>query len=481
MKLLRIWNVSNRGKIKNDTRGSKNKDLVDDKCECKNNKINIVEENKKGVQTVQVEVVEKNEGNNDFKIFIGRRSTTGELVFYDPKREGSKLSNMNIMITGSSGKGKTQLLKSMIIQGRKKGANYLIFDFKNDFGDDEFLIGADLEYVDLEFKSLPYNPLIPPKKNNMGKKFINIGAHVYEIAGVFKDVYKLGPQQEAALKDVLREIYKKHGFNVNSKNIEFNNDLQFPILDEVGDLIKEKDIKAYNRLEPVFNYGLFSNESRQIALSDILSKSYVLSLNSITNDEIKRAISKLIVVSAHQYLNTLEHSEKIKNVFVFDEAHRFLKEPRLNTLIRECRAYGLAIWLSSQYPKDYIKEISGNLETKIVHGNDNSDENVNAIKEVTGFDGPTEKIINLGLFDSIVVNGQYNKAFVETLSYPHALILLEILKNGSIDSDSIIAGVRVEMKNELLMHLEKMEFISLSINNRYILTESGELVVKYFL
>lgn len=393
------------------------------------------------------------------KITIGKGILDEEDILYDPKRVGDPLSNMNIMITGSSGKGKSQLLKSMIIEQRKQGTNFLIFDFKNDFGDKEFLEMANLKNVNLEFKGLPYNPLIPPIKEDDGVKLINVGEHILALAGVFKQVYKLGSQQEVALKNSFRKIYKENGINPRLNEIDENEIISYPVIDDIADILEESDEKAYSRLDTLFNYGLFRSKSRDISLVELLNDSYVFNLSSISNDEVKNTIAKIIVVSAHQYINTLPHSPNdIKNVFVFDEAHRFLGEPSLTKLARECRAYGLAIWLSSQYPSDYPEEIRGCLETKIIHGNGDDAEKIKDIKKLINYDGDDNNLAKLGLFQAIFNNTHYSKKFINTIAFPHLLLLNEIDAKGNLRINDIESIDKVR-REEVINYLVKLDLI----------------------
>ena len=395
----------------------------------------------------------------DYSAIIGKEITIGDIVAYDPKRLGNPLSNMNVMITGSSGKGKTQLLKSMIIQQRKKGTNLMVFDFKNDFGDKEFLEMGNLKYINLEFKGLPYNPLIPPLKVDDGVKLMNVGEHILAICGVFKQVYKLGPQQEASLKNSFRGIYKENGINPRINEVSEDSPILYPIIDDIADILEESDDKAYSRMDTLFNYGLFRASSRNVSLVELLNDSYVFNLSSISNDEVKNAIAKIIVVSTHQYMNTLPHSPNdIKNIFVFDEAHRFLGEPSLEKLARECRAYGMAIWLSSQYPTDYPDEISGCLETKIIHGNGDDEEKIKAIKRLINYDGDSQNLSKLGLFQAVFNNPHYSKKFINTLGFPHLLLLKEIEEKGSVTKDQI-ESIEEVRKDEVISYLLKLQLI----------------------
>lgn len=454
-------------KVNNSKEESKNDILNQD-----NKEINSYDKSENEDKTLYANKLFSNQKSNDYSVVIGKEISGDETIIYDPKRSGNPLSNMNVMITGSSGKGKTQLLKSMIVQQRKRGTNLLVFDFKNDFSDKEFLEMAKMKCINLEFKGLPYNPLIPPVKEDDGVKMMNIGEHILALSGVFKQVYKLGAQQEASLKNAFRKIYKENGINPRLNEVKESDKLYYPIIDDIADILEEDDDKAYSRLDTLFNYGLFRSDTRDVSLVELLNDSYVFNLSSISNDEVKNAIAKIIVVSTHQYMNTLPHAPNdIKNIFVFDEAHRFLGEPSLEKLARECRAYGMAIWLSSQYPSDYPDEIRGCLETKIIHGNGDDEEKIKAIKKLVNYDGDDRDISKLGLFQAIFSNTHYNKKFINTIGFPHMLLMNELNEKRYLNINEIksIENVR---KEEVIKYLLNLNLINLEEDT---ITESKQI------
>jgi DNA helicase HerA-like ATPase len=403
------------------------------------------------------------------KALIGRTVTASkELVFYDPKRENQNLANMNMMITGSSGKGKTQLLKSLVLQKREQGVNFIIFDYKNDFSNDEnFIKDGGFEYVNLERKGLPYNPLIPPVKTDNNEKYWNVQSHIFSIDGVLSKVYGLKEQQASSLRQSIRSMFTDNGVPLG-RDEDFSEEIKFPNLDSLDEYLKKENQMAYNRMEPIFSLGLFGDEYKNSSLMNLLKGSYIFNLSSIEHDVVKNAITKMVIINAHQFLNSLPHTQELRNVFVFDEAHRILNEDRILSLVRECRAYGLGVWLSSQYTSDYPEEITGSLETKIIHGNGNEADKIKDIKKTTGFSGSDEIVANLDLFDAIVCNSHYPNKLIKTISYPHMLII-RALKSGGISMNDDIIGVENSRKIEMINHLieiniiyEKDGFISLT-------------------
>ena len=53
-------------------------------------------------------------------------------------------------------------------------------------------------------------------------------------------------------------------------------------------------------------------------------------------------------------------SEKIRNVIVVDEAHKVANSQPIQTLIKEIRKFGGAVWLSSQEPSDFDDSVWAN-------------------------------------------------------------------------------------------------------------------------
>lgn len=365
----------------------------------------------------------------------------GHPVYYDPQKKGSLVENYNIMITGSSGKGKTQLVKTLVSEVRRQRKKVVMLDFKNDYSPDAgFLREAGMNVKHIYFKGLPYNPLIPSPIEDPTSpdrsQVINISQHIAGITSILGKCFQLGAQQQASLKDVIRECFKDN--NIPTSGMVKNSDsFIYPDFNDVGIKLKAQNPLAYNRLDPLFDLGIFQVESSQLRFQSSLEDSSVLNVSDIPSEPIKDALAQIFILSSHAYFNALPHTSTLNILFVFDEAHRVLESENLARFVRECRAYGVGVVLSSQYPSDFQKDISASLATKVIHGNGPDRDKVRSIMNLLSIQESEDRVKELGLFEAYVSNTQLGTVFINTLSYPYYLVLQKIKSGSNIKMDNL--------------------------------------------
>ena len=401
------------------------------------------------------------------KIFIGVDDARGS-KYFDPQSPIDPLENLNMMVTGSSGYGKTQFLKYLICKLREQGKNVLILDLKKDFADDKaFCERARLERVFVNFKGLPYNPLIPypvqdPETNEL---VLQCSQYIAGVSSVLKQTYGLGVQQQAAVNNAIKASFLASHIPVTGST-PFSKELKFPDFSDVGNTLQQDNLSAYNRLDPLFTLGLFRSEFREQSFKALVNRSVVLDLSSVPSDEIKNALAQLIVLSAHSYYNTQSHSGTIRQFLIFDEGHRVLKSNYMLQLVRECRAYGVGTILSSQYPSDFKSDISASMATKVLHGNGSEEEKVKDILQLLGCAGreeQLEQVTNLKRFQAFIDNRHNHQTLIRTMNYPSYLIWTKILESGSATRDDLahIDGINPSMLSigNLINQLELMGLV----------------------
>lgn len=392
-------------------------------------------------------------------------------IYYDPQSVRRPLDNYNMMITGSSGKGKTQMIKAIVADLRRQTRNVLLLDFKNDFSSDAvFLKRAGLTCRYITFDGLPYNPLIPMPvvHPGTGKKVIQISQHITGLSSVLGKTFQLGAQQEVSLKEVIRECYRDRGIDPSGTTLH-DASIEFPDFNDVGDRLRQANLLAYNRMDPLFDLGVFSPSARGADFEVLLSGSSVIDLSQIQSDPIKNAIAKIILLSAHAFYNARPHASTLQQFFVFDEAHRVLDSDYLMRFVRECRAYGVGILLSSQYPSDFPQEVSASLNTKILHGNGEDRERVRDLTRILGASSDETEIAKLGMFEAFVSNSHYSAEKIKTLAYPHFLVLETIQSAGATSLPTLsVEGVD--------KHRLSLEFLVEKLMEMGLVEQEGEEV-----
>jgi len=377
-------------------------------------------------------------------VLLGVDDVRGTRVFYDPQSADSPLDNMNVMITGSPGKGKTQQIKSLVCSLRQQGLRVIVLDFKNDYAADRaFVAISELEAHFVAFGGLPYNPLIPTpiRDPNTDTLVVQCPQHISGLASVVCKTFGLGPQQEAAFRDAIRDAFQDFGSPTG--NVTYEESQEYPDFTQVGERMRADNVKAYNRLAPLFDLGLFRTDYQQRDFGRVLESSLAIDLSGIQSDRVKNTLAQVIVLSAHAHYNRREHAGGARQFFVFDEAHRVLDSQFLPGFVRECRAYGVGMILSSQFPSEFGPVVAGCLSTKIIHGNDRTDAHVKDIVRLLGYEGRVEDVQSLDVFEAFVSNKHYNNARVRMLAFPLYLLASHLQRFGPrpVTDIGTVAGI----------------------------------------
>jgi len=338
----------------------------------------------------------------------------------------------------------------------------LILDFKNDFASDHvFACSASLDRVFVSFDGLPFNPLIPyPVQHpGTGELMIQVGQHISGIASVLKRTYGLGAQQQIAVKNAIVESFSEMGIPTSGAT-KFDPTMVYPDLHNVGEKLFDSNISAFNRLDPLFTLDLFKEPRKNDSFDVLVNRSMILDLSQIPSDEIRNTLAELMVLSAHSYYNTKPHSGSMRQMLIFDEAHRVLGSSFLSKLVRECRAYGVSMVLSSQYPTDFPGEISSSMASKVLHGNGRDSERAKAITQLIGCSGREAEVSNLDRFQAFIDNRHTPHTLIRTMNYPLYLVWSYLKLNEKATREEIgnIKGIDIGKLpvNNLIRQLEQL-------------------------
>ena len=88
-------------------------------------------------------------------------------------------------------------------------------------------------------------------------------------------------------------------------------------------------------------------------------------MTRLPNEEVKKACAEILLLGCYNEILRLGHYRGIRLALVIDEAHRICNLAAVKLLLREARAYGVAVFLSSQQARDFADEIYSNADTLI--------------------------------------------------------------------------------------------------------------------
>jgi DNA transposition AAA+ family ATPase len=290
------------------------------------------------------------------KIYLGD-NRNNEKEYWRPASE----INQHMTIVGTSGSGKTETIKSIVHELKKNNISSLIIDFHDEF--------KDISELTLNLRKLSINPLeVTP-----GRRPQDVA---YEVSNTIGKIYKLGPIQEAMLKNAIQNLYKRYKIDI----LEVNEDLEnFPKFMEIKrELEYFAERKVYSRtqintlmarISAFFEIDIFFEENQEIPFEEILSKTTTVELKDFPTEDIKAALAEFFITKLIYYSYTLDkikEGDKVRKYVIVDEAHRLQYEGSpLDRLQRESRKYGIGTILSSQRPSDFTETVFANTGTNI--------------------------------------------------------------------------------------------------------------------
>lgn len=308
------------------------------------------------------------------RVLIGQGSARAGVpreVWFDPQNPEQSLSNPHISISGETGSGKTQAMKTLLHDLLPQGLPALILDFKDDYSKADFAEPEGFTVHDASFGGLPFNPMVPRVDFQTGR--VNPVAHVHELANMLQRIYVLGDQQTYALREAMKETYSIAG--VGAKPFIPNPDQQYLPFEAIREvLVREKSTTLLGRLSPIFDLGLFSSGEEATSLDTLLSTPSIVRLSQLPGDQVKNAVAEFFLMALYGFLIRREHPHKLERLLVLDEAWRLVNSPFLVPLMREGRAFGLGVVVATQFPKDLPEEIGGSTGTRLFFNQTKADQ-----------------------------------------------------------------------------------------------------------
>ena len=268
----------------------------------------------------------------------------------------TSIPNTQILIAGSTGSGKTNLLAVLIHQMRSLSTetaypvNFLLFDYKGEFSDpanDHWLTYFDIDrtrILDPVQRPLPFTPF----KNFSGRPINEINLYSTEMANALCAIDKanISAKMSNRLSEAIVDAYKQ----TNGLPITF--DL---ILSQYQSKMSnpENDDSVTSVLKQLVRNNLFDKEDKV----NLVDECYIVKMDSFPKDgPIAKAIVYFIVSKLNILYENLPQQAKEENLVqirhftIIDEAHYMLDFDNrpLRNLIAVGRNKGLSIILATQ-------------------------------------------------------------------------------------------------------------------------------------
>lgn len=263
----------------------------------------------------------------------------------------AKLANRHILITGTSGQGKTYAIQAMILELARQSISSVVFDYTDGFLpgklEPEFeteLDGKITQEVAI-LNRIPVNPFrlqvieIPPFGSVPEKSTTVAG----RISDILKHVYSFGDQQAASIYSACKRGIDQYG-----------NTMDFAKLRQIlEDMSTPHSKSVLSKMTQFFDMDLFDS-SREFNWQDVTQgggKVTVIQLTGLDR-ELQTVVTEIMLWDAW-YSLTKFGNKNTPFVIVLDEAQNlsFKEKSPAEKILREGRKYGWSAWFATQFLK----------------------------------------------------------------------------------------------------------------------------------
>jgi hypothetical protein len=274
----------------------------------------------------------------------------------------TRLNQLNIGVVGDLGTGKTQLLKSLILQitraneeNRSIKPRFLIFDYKRDYSSPEFVEATGAKVV--KPRNLPLNLF---DTTTIGDSLAPWLDRFRFFADVLDKVYSgIGPVQRDKLKAAVRNAYdacKAHGSEPTIYDIHA----------EYRELLGGKSDSPMAIIDDIVDMEIFERDpSKTRGFDDFLQGVVVVSLDAMGQDD--RSKNMLVAIMLNMFYENMLKTPKrsfqgtdpqlrvIDSYLLVDEADNIMRYEFdvLRKLLLQGREFGTGVVLASQYLRHF--------------------------------------------------------------------------------------------------------------------------------
>ena len=313
--------------------------------------IKVINQKNKDVEndnTIDTKLSVKEAANLDkTRVLIGINKLS-EKVYWEFGHK--QLANRHLLITGTSGQGKTYSIQTMLYELSKSNVSSVIFDYTEGFRldqlEEEFVrkMGNHINQRIVKFENVPINPFkrqfiefagskFPEKDSDIAARFANIMTHVY----------KFGDQQSAAIFDAVRIGLSKYKDKMNMQYFqeELENEKQ----------INKAAQTVISKMQPFF-YSIEFEDDSSFDWGNVIypseSTTTIFQLTAIDRD-MQVIITELMLWDLWYYSTKNGNKEK-PFVVVLDEAQNLSHKDKSPSckILTEGRKFGWSAWYATQ-------------------------------------------------------------------------------------------------------------------------------------
>lgn len=301
--------------------------------------------------------------SHSIKIIVGHTQAGHREVVFEPNNT-KMVSHPNMGVIGTMGTGKTQFARSVIAQFSKeiknnvgrKPVGMLVFDYKGDYKDKEFLDAVGGTCYKFDY---PFNPMKLVVNDEV--EGMNLPAITADrIADSFAKAYGLGLKQQSNIKQVIINTYRDAGITKDPNSWSNPAPTMEQVIDKYFEMYDAND-KAFALFDKLRDYTIFTNDnSNCVSLFEWLDSVRVIDL-TLYPDDTKKVIVSLILDLFYAEMRQLGGSKQengfreLRAMIMVDEAHQFLKKDfnSFRSIISEGRMFGVGMILSTQNISDF--------------------------------------------------------------------------------------------------------------------------------
>lgn len=292
-------------------------------------------------------VISTDRNIEDIRVLIGKDRGQSDVYWEFGNKE---LANRHLLITGTSGQGKTYSIQTMLYELSKSNVSSVIFDYTEGFRPEQLegnfvdKMGDHIHQRVCKFQKVPINPFKRQYVEFSGDKYPEKDADIAaRFANIITHVYKFGEQQFAAIFEAVRIGLSKYkdGMNMTRFQEELEN----------GKQANKAAQTVISKMQPFFYTVEFEEES-DFDWGNILytteSNATIFQLTGMDR-EMQVIVTELMLWDLWHY-STKNGSKERPFVVVLDEAQNLSHKANSPSckILTEGRKFGWSAWYATQ-------------------------------------------------------------------------------------------------------------------------------------